>query len=61
MEEIPEVVLSLIHTRISDLNDRDFTNPLNGEIDQELIEDTIQEILELEDFLSKIDWIIIAH
>ena len=55
MEEIPEVVLSLIHTRISDLNDRDFTNPLNGEIDQELIQDTIQEILELEDFLSKID------
>ena len=55
MEEIPEVVLSLIHTRISDLNDRDFINPLNGEIDQDLIEDTIQEIVELEDFLSKID------
>jgi adenosine deaminase len=55
MEEIPQVVISLIQARISDLNDRDFTNPLNGEIDQELIEDTIQEILELEDFLSKID------
>ena len=55
MEEIPEVVLSLIHTRISDLNDRGFTNPLNGEIDQELIEDTILEIIVLEDFLCKID------
>jgi hypothetical protein len=53
MEEIPEIVISLIRTRIDDLTDR--IDPLNEEIDQELIEDTSQEILELEDFLSKID------
>ena len=74
--DLPEIVINLIHSRLSDLKDRDdFVNPLNGEIDQELIEATIQEISELEDFLYKnnefeleyrgdtykTDWIIIAH
>jgi hypothetical protein len=52
--DLPEIVTDLIHSRLSDLKSRDdFVNPLNGEIDQELIEDTIQEISELEDFLYK--------
>ncbi len=48
--ELPEIVYYLVRTRIEDLTDR--IDPLNGENDQELIEATAQEILELDNFLE---------
>ena len=47
---LPEVIYSLVKTRIDDLTDR--IDPLNGETDQELIESTSVEILELSNFLE---------
>ena len=47
--ELPEIVYYLVRTRIEDLTDR--IDPLNGENDQELIESTSREILELSEFL----------
>jgi hypothetical protein len=46
---LTEVIYSLVKTRIDDLTDR--IDPLNGENDQELIESTSREILELSEFL----------
>ncbi len=48
--KLPEIVYYLVKTRIEDLTDR--IDPLNGENDQELIEATAQEILELDNFLE---------
>ena len=47
---LPEVIYSLVKTRIDDLTDR--IDPLNDETDQELIESTSVEILELSNFLE---------
>jgi len=54
--DLPEVVDSLVRTRIDDLTDR--IDPLNGETDQELIESTSDEILELEDFLNSFEYLV---
>ena len=45
-----EVIYNLVKTRIDDLTDR--IDPLNDETDQELIESTSVEILELSNFLE---------
>jgi len=47
---LTEVIYSLVKTRIDDLTDR--IDPLNDETDQELIESTSVEILELSNFLE---------
>ena len=46
---LPEIIANLVKTRIDDLTDR--IDPLNDENDQELIESTSREILELSNFL----------